>query len=80
MAGTDTMRAAAAEPEAGDAAAPEEAAAERSALREEDDDDRKPREAAGALEGELRALAAVEAVEEKEVGAAAAMVCGFSSS
>lgn len=68
------MRAAAAEPEAGDAAL-EEAAAERSALKEEDDDDRKPSDAGVGLEGGLRGLPAVE----KEVGAAAAMICGFSS-
>lgn len=67
------MRAAIAEPEA-DGAAREETA-ERSGLREGDEDDRKPKEAAGALDGGLRALveAEAEAVEENEVGAAAAI-------
>lgn len=66
------MRAAAAEPAA------LEHEEERSALREGDDEDRKPKDAAGALGGGLRALVEAEAVE-KVVGAAAAMVCGFSS-
>lgn len=65
------MRAAMAEPEAGGAARDD--AAERSGLREGDEDDRKPKEAAGALEGGLSALAEAVVVLEKEVGAAAAI-------
>lgn len=71
------MRAAIAEPEAGRAA--REEAAERSGWREGDEDDRKPREAAGALEGGLSALLEAEAVVENEVGAAAAIVWLFES-
>lgn len=69
------MRAAIAEPEAGGAA--REEAALRSGWREGDEDDRKPREAAGALEGGLSALVEAEAVMENDVGAAAAIDVAF---
>lgn len=70
------MRAAIEEPEAGGAA--REEVAERSGLREGDEDDRKPKEAAGALEGGLSALVEAEAVVvENEEGAAAAIGVAF---
>lgn len=70
------MRAAAADPEARDTAPKE--AAERSAFREGEDDDRKPKHAAEALEGTLRALvaAAVEAAAAVEKVVAVVMIGG----
>lgn len=69
MAGTETMRAAEAE-----AVVAREEAAERSGLREGEDVERKPRDAAGAMVGGLRAAVEVGEVEREE-GAAAAMEC-----
>lgn len=67
------MRAARAEPEAGDPA--REA---RSDLSEGEEDDRKLKERAGALDDGFRALEEVVAVVvEKEVGAAAAIALGL---